>query len=91
MDDTVLNSRDDEEHPRVAGAIRTALMLGAEFEQHLDGRWSEKTINSVFYNRGILAFMFIGRHGLGIDEHGSPYFLYVLKNEDKQDVPHPKS
>lgn len=66
---------DAEEHPRNAGAIRTALMLGAEFEQHPGGGWSEKTINSVFYNRGILAFMFIATHGLGIDEHGSPYFL----------------
>lgn len=87
MDATVLNPYGLEEHPRVAGAIRTALMLGAEFEQQLDGRWSEKTINSAFHNRGILAFMFITRHGLEIDEHGSPR-PYTLKNEDKQDVPH---
>lgn len=75
-----------EANIRNAGAIRTAIMLGAEFEQLKNGQWSEKTINSTYYSRSVLAFIFIGRHGLWIDDNGSPHpYSYF---QEKLNVPH---
>ena len=61
-----------EDHPRNAAALRTAVLLGAVFELHKSGQWTEATIEGRWRNRVILAYLFLAKHGVGIDENGSP-------------------
>lgn len=82
MDATVLNSCGDEEHPRNAGAIRTALMLGAVFEER-GHHYSLVGIEGWWLTRSLPAFLFLATHGITIDENGSP-----KKLTEQKDVPH---
>lgn len=77
MDATVLNSSDDEEHPRNAGAIRTALMLGAVFEcnkrgDRLGERWCIVGVEGWWHTKSLPALLFLATHGIEIDKNGSP-------------------
>jgi hypothetical protein len=68
--------RDDERHPRNAAAIRTALMLGAEFVEH-SGRertyWSIEGLDcSQQSNRATLAYLYLIPFGIGIDTDAKP-------------------
>lgn len=64
--------RDDEEHPRNAAAIRTAIMLGAEFFEDVGGQWQVKGVDMRSHNKTMPAWMFLATHGLGIDKNGTP-------------------
>ena len=63
---------DNEDHPRNAGAIRTAIMLGAEFFQDVGGLWQIKGIDTRSKQKTMPAWLFLATHGICIDANGSP-------------------
>jgi len=73
---------DNEDAPRNAGAIRTALLLGAEFVQDERGYWATAGVNNWSVNRTMPAWLYLATCGVGIDEHGSPVQFSKAKIED---------
>ncbi len=63
---------DNEDNPRNAGAIRTAIMIGAEFFQDVGGLWQIKGIDTRSKNRTMPAWLYLVTHGVCIDKDGSP-------------------
>jgi hypothetical protein len=72
--------RDNEEHPRNAGAIRTAIMLGAVLvhNEHT-GKWKVEGIDVWCTTKTMPAWFFLATHGLGIDKDGSPCAIGVVR------------
>ena len=87
-----LEDIDNDEHPRNAAAIRTAIMLGAEFYQPCpdsptgSGQWSIKGINHICNNKCIAAWLFLATHGIGIDKDAKPVNLRDVGKEGHYDV-----
>lgn len=79
---------DDEEHPRNAAAIRTALMLGAEFEELLptypggERRWSVKGIDCLSKNKTTPAWLFLATHGICITKDARACLCKDIHHED---------
>jgi len=57
---------DSEEHPRNAAAIRTALMLGAEFSLDVGGQWQVEGIDMRSKRKSMPAWLFLATHGICI-------------------------
>lgn len=68
--------RDDENEPRNAAAIRTAILLGANFIEH-PGReqtyWSVEGISmGRLSSKAMCAWMYLMPFGIGIDKDAKP-------------------
>ena len=79
---------DNEEHPRNACAIRTALILGAEFVQLKtfgdEPRWSIKGIDCICKTKTMPAFMYLIPFGIGITKDARACLLKDLHKENSK-------
>ena len=79
---------DSEEHPRNAAAIRTALMLGAEFQcgesVFGDPVWSIKGIDSIHRNRTMPAWLYLVTQGIGITHDARACLLKDIQEENSK-------
>jgi hypothetical protein len=73
---------DDEEHPRNAVAIRTALLMGAEFKQNRNGYWYIEGIACENNNKTMPAWLFLATHGICITKDARPCLCKDLHHED---------
>lgn len=69
-------SPDCEQQPRNAAAIRTAIMLGAEYHREPRSKmWSIKGVDFLSERKTMPAWLFVSCHGLGIDHDAKPVKL----------------
>lgn len=73
---------DEEELPRNAAAIRTALLMGAEFFVDVGGMWQVKGIDLRSKNKTMPAWLYIGSHGICIDKDARPVKCSEIHHED---------
>jgi len=81
------------EDPRDEAAVRTALMMGAEFVQIEDYRlphslWMIKGIEYRYMTKPSIAWLFLAMHGIGIDKHGVPRLLKDIQHDVAQEKSH---
>lgn len=82
---------DNEEHPRNAAAIRTALLLGAEFVQLSSGQlgpqeprnWFIPGINVGGTSKTMCAFLYLVTHGICISKDAKAALCSEMKVEDR--------
>jgi LPS sulfotransferase NodH len=76
------------EDPRDEAAVRTALMLGAEFVQRDNNRlyslWTIKGIEHTCMTKAGIARLYLATHGITIDKHGTPRLFKDIQNDVAQ-------
>jgi hypothetical protein len=74
----------NEEIPRNAAAIRTAILLGAEFVLDVGGMWQVKGIDLRSKNKTMPAFMYLIPYGIGITKDARAcLFKDILEENSK--------
>ncbi len=60
---------------RDEAAVRTALMMGADFvlnDKYSHSQWTIKGIDHWCMTKAGIAWLYLATHGMGIDKYGSP-------------------